>query len=162
MKKARLWIILVLLTAVTLACSLPTIGATPTPAEDAVSATAEAPDEEPTAEEVEAEPTKDTGSDSGKTYDTEFPLPDDVSNFTALADGMINFQTKMSLNDALDFYKEALTNEGYTERSLLTVTSDTTFSTVFDGHKSGKAIVIQAVDLGGGNLNISIRLEAIN
>lgn len=162
MKTARLWMILALLTAMTLACSIPTIGSTPTPADDAVSATAEAPDEEPTAEDIEAAPTKDTGSDSGETHDTEFPLPDDVSNFTALPDGMINFQTTMSLSDALDFYKDALTKEGYTERSLLTVTSDTTFSTVFDGHKSGKAIVVQAVDLGGGNLNISIRLEAVN
>lgn len=161
MKKARLWIILVVLAATTLACALPIIAPTATPEDDSVSVTAETPDEEPTADEA-AEPTKDSGSDNGGKYDTEFPLPDDVSNFTALADGMINFQTKMSLKDALDFYKEALTNEGYTERSLLTVTSDTTFSTVFDGHKSGKAIVVQAVDLGGGNLNISIRLEAIN
>jgi hypothetical protein len=162
MKTTRLWIILVLLVAMSLACGLPTIGAKPTPTEaETISATTEAPDEEPTADNA-AEPTEDKGSDSGKEYDTEFPLPDDVSNFTALADGMINFQTKMSIKDALDFYKEALTNEGYTERPLLTVTSDTTFSTVFDGHKSGKAIVVQAVDLGGGNLNISIRLEAIN
>ena len=47
---------------------------------------------------------------------------------------------------------------GYAERDLLTVTSDTTFSMVFDGHESGKAISVQGVDLGDGTVNISIAL----
>jgi hypothetical protein len=32
---------------------------------------------------------------------------------------------------------------------------------VFDGHESGKAIVVQGVDLGDGMVNISIRLEDV-
>jgi hypothetical protein len=32
---------------------------------------------------------------------------------------------------------------------------------VFDGHSSGKSVVIQGVDLGSGTLNINIRLENV-
>jgi hypothetical protein len=67
----------------------------------------------------------------------------------------------MSLDDAMKFYKDALTKSGYKERTILTVTSDTTFSMVYDGHKSGKAIVVQGVDLQDGSVNISIRLEGV-
>lgn len=163
MKIARLWIILVVLVAMSLACGLPAIGAKPTPTGDETgSATTEAPDAEPNSGNVGEEPTEDKGSDSGKKYDTEFPLPDDVINFMTVSDGIISFQTKMSISDALDFYKEELTKQGYTERPLLTATTDTTFSTVFDGHKSGKAIIVQAVDLGNGTINISISLQTIN
>ncbi len=67
----------------------------------------------------------------------------------------------MSLDEAMKFYMETLTSSGYTERPILTVTSDTTFSMVFDGHESGKAIVVQGVDLGDGMVNVNIRLEDI-
>jgi hypothetical protein len=62
------------------------------------------------------------------------------------------------LDDAVKFYRDQFGKLGYTERDLLTVTSSTTFSMVFDGHASGKAISIQGVDLGGGSINISIAL----
>lgn len=107
----------------------------------------EAPDEAPT------EP-----SDGGS-FDTEFPVPDDAQNFTNLA-GNVNFQTGLSLEEAMAFYRDAFTAQGYTERDLLTVTSDTTFSMVFDGHASGDAIVVQGVDLGGSS-NVNVRLEAV-
>jgi hypothetical protein len=100
------------------------------------------------------EPPKNTG------YNTEFPLPPNVSNFTELGDGAINFQTDMSLNDSIAFYRDAFGKLGYTERTINTAITDTTFSMVFDGHASGKAIVIQGVDLGGST-NVNIRFEAI-
>ncbi len=92
--------------------------------------------------------------------ESEFPMPDGASNVTNVG-GTTNFQVKMSLSDAMKFYKDALTKSGYKERTILTVTSDTTFSMVFDGHKSGKAIVVQGVDLKNGSVNISIRLEGV-
>ena len=67
----------------------------------------------------------------------------------------------MTLDEAMKFYVETFTNSGYTERAILTVTSETTFSMVFDGHESGKAIVVQGVDLGDGTVNINIRLEDV-
>ena len=99
-------------------------------------------------------PPKNTG------YNTDFPLPSNVTNFTDLGDSAINFQTDMNLTDTIAFYREAFTSQGYTERTLNTAITDTTFSMVFDGHASGKAIVIQGVDLGGST-NVNIRFEAI-
>jgi hypothetical protein len=105
---------------------------------------------------VEA-PTQDE-SDGQK---TEFPLPENISNFTDLGNGAINFQTNLSITDAIAFYRDAFSKAGYTEREINTAITDETFNLVFDGHASGKAIVVQGVDLGAGSINISIRLEDV-
>ena len=94
-------------------------------------------------------------------YDTQFPLPNSVSNFTASADGAINFQTKMSIEDAIAFYRDALASAGLTERTINTAITETTFSLVFDGDPSGKALVVQGVDLGNGTTNVNIRYEDV-
>ena len=90
---------------------------------------------------------------------SEFPMPDDATNVINMGDTVLNFQTKLSLDEAMAFYRDEFGKSGYTERDLLTVTSDTTFSMVFDGHKSGQAITVQGVDLGDGTINISITLS---
>lgn len=92
----------------------------------------------------------------------EFPLPNDVkaSSVTDLGDGAINFQTTLSLPDAVSFYRSAFIELGYVERELLTTVEDTAFSIVFDGHPNGKAIVVQGVDLGE-TANINLRFEDI-
>lgn len=100
----------------------------------------------------------DSGNASG--VKSEFPLPDGAINIQEVG-GSTNFQVKMSLDDAMKFYVDTFTSQGYTERPILTVTSDTTFSMVFDGHESGKAIVVQGVDFGDGTVNINIRLEDV-
>lgn len=103
------------------------------------------------------------GSDSGgdtSGVKSKFPMPDGATNVQEIG-GTTNFQVKMTLDEAMKFYMEALTKEGYTERPILTVTSETTFSMVFDGHTSGKAIVVQGVDMGDGTVNINIRLEDV-
>ena len=101
-----------------------------------------------------------SGSSSGS-FDTDFPLPASVSNFTDTGDGSINFQTNLSIEDGVAFYREALGNAGLTERTINTAITETTFSLVFDGDPSGKAVVVQGVDLGGGMTNINIRYEAV-
>jgi hypothetical protein len=96
------------------------------------------------------------GSGSGS---SQFPMPSSVSNFTDLGNGSVNFQTKTSLKDVIAFYREAFTKKGFTERTVNTAITDTTFSMVFDGDPSGKAIVVQGVDLGNGTTNVNIRYE---
>jgi hypothetical protein len=61
----------------------------------------------------------------------------------------------------MKFYRDEYTARGYTEREILTVVSEGTFSMVFDGDPSGKAVVIQSVDLGDGSRTVSIRLEDV-
>jgi hypothetical protein len=88
-------------------------------------------------------------------------MPPDAENVIQMGDETVIFQTRMSLDEAMNFYRDAYGSQGYTERDLLTVTSDETFSMVFDGHSSGKAIAVQGVDLGDGSINISITLQDI-
>lgn len=61
----------------------------------------------------------------------------------------------------MGFYRTTYVSQGYTERALLTVVSDGTFSMVFDGDPSGKAVVIQSVDLGDGSRTVSIRFDDV-
>jgi len=101
-----------------------------------------------------------TGSeDESESYDYDFPTPPDVQNLMEMGPGGINFQTTMSLNEVVAFYRNAFENAGYNERDILTVVNDTTFSIVWDGQPSGQAIVVQGVDLGDGSVNVNVRFE---
>ncbi|MBL7161117.1 MAG: hypothetical protein ISS57_00815 [Anaerolineales bacterium] len=102
----------------------------------------------------------DDMSEESREYDTEFPLPDDVQNFTGGGD-QVNFATSLTVEEAIEFYRGALTEMGLIERTLNTAITETTFSMVFDGHESGEAIVVQGVDLGNGTTNINIRFEDV-
>jgi len=106
------------------------------------------------------EPQPETNGGGGSDVKTDFPIPVGATNIQDLG-GTINFQVEMSLEAAMGFYRNEFTVKGYTERPILTVTSETTFSMVFDGHASGKAIVVQGVDMGDGTVNVNIRLEDV-
>ncbi|NQU29776.1 MAG: hypothetical protein HQ525_03830 [Anaerolineae bacterium] len=145
-RKPSLFVIMILLLALTAACG------------DKTTTTAEvAPPAQATlsAPEVSAkEPPISTGAEF------DFPLPKDVDEGSVmdLGNGSINFQTTLSLSDAITFYRFAFTELGYVEREILTSFEDTGFSVVFDGHPSGEAIVVQGVDLGE-SVNINLRFE---
>jgi hypothetical protein len=85
----------------------------------------------------------------------------DAYQVVNIGDGSVLYYTKLSLEDVMKFYRDEYTAKGYTERELLTVVSDGVFSMVFDGDPSGKAIVIQSVDLGDGSRTVAIRLEDV-
>ena len=94
--------------------------------------------------------------------ESNFPLPEDVdaSMIRGLGDGAINFETSLSLPDVINFYFSAFIDLGYKERRILTAITDTRFSIVFDGHPSGKAIIIQGTAFDEG-VKIDLRLEDI-
>ena len=87
----------------------------------------------------------------------------DAYNVVDVGDGSLVYYTKLSMEDALQFYRDEYTDRGYTEREITTVVDEAsgTFSIVFDGDPSGKAVVIQSVDLGDGSRTIAIRLEDV-
>ncbi|MEJ2559906.1 MAG: hypothetical protein P8186_27555, partial [Anaerolineae bacterium] len=72
----------------------------------------------------------------------------------------INFQTSLSLDEVIEFYRQAFTEQGLTERTILTEISDSGFSMVFDGWPNAKAVVIQGVDFGT-SMNVNIRFEDV-
>jgi hypothetical protein len=102
-----------------------------------------------------------SGGSGGGGNKTKFPLPGNVSSFTDTRNDSINFQTTLSLEDTIAFYRDAFGKQGLTERTINTAITDTTFSLVFDGDPSGKAIVVQGVDLGNGKTNVNIRYEDV-
>jgi hypothetical protein len=131
----------------------------------------ESNDPSPTPAASEPAPTEDTGitieeptatplTGGGETVDTEYPMPDDAFNVTDFGGGQLNYQTSMPMSDVPAYVRADFEAKGYTERTLLTVISDAAISIVFDGHPSGNAIVVQAVDLGGST-NINFRLEPL-
>ena len=153
------------LAALACTCSGLLIDAAPTEAPIIEPPTEDTGGGEPTAEQPVDAPTKPpigapTDTPEGSVVQSEFPLPDDAHDLIE-ASGTLNFQTSLPMKDVPDFYRQAFADQGYTERTLLTVISDQAISMVWDGHPSGQAIVVQAVDLGGGSTNINIRLEAI-
>jgi hypothetical protein len=98
------------------------------------------------------------GESGGDAASSEFPLPSDYSDLKDVG-GVTMFETSMGLDELVAFYRDAFAGAGYEEREITTVISDTAFSIVWDGHESGKAVVVQCVDLGNGVVNVSIRLE---
>lgn len=105
-------------------------------------------------------PSSESEGSTGE-YNSDFPLPPAVENYLDLGGGGINFQTTMTLDEVVDFYRGAFGDAGYTEREITTVINDTTFSMVWDGHSSGQAIVVQGVDLGNGTVNVNVRFEGV-
>jgi hypothetical protein len=103
-------------------------------------------------------PTESSTTDQPISID--FLMTEDAYNITEVSGSLI-FYTKLSLEDTMQFYRDEYTARGYTEREILTVVSDGTFSMVFDGDPGGKAVVIQSVDLGDGSRTVAIRLEDV-
>ena len=154
MKQYRIFLALTVLVIASLACNALTSSKNST---EAPSESSDGQVERPTAA---SEPSNDSSNNSTNVK-TDFPMTADASNVVDMGDGSILYYTKMSQDDVMKFYRDAYTAKGYKERELLTVTSDTTFSMVFDGDPSGKAVVIQSADLGNGSRTVAIRLEAI-
>ena len=101
------------------------------------------------------------GNGGGAKSDFGFPVTKDAYNVTDFGENNIIYYTKMSMDDVIQFYRDEYASMGYTEREILTVISDSTFSMVFDGDPGGMSVVIQSVDLGNGSRSVSIRLEDV-
>jgi len=149
-----MFLALALLAALSLACSLLGADQPADPLQPAPTG------EQPTLEVEQPPATQPPLDQPSPTYDVEFPLPEDVRDLIQTDTGQVNFQTGLSLEQTIDFYRGAFAAQGLSERQLLTAISETTFSLVFDGDPEG-AIVVQGVDLGNGTVNVNIRHEDV-
>ncbi|NJN80178.1 MAG: hypothetical protein HC797_06765 [Anaerolineales bacterium] len=151
MKKYNIYLAILTLILASFACQTVTGGGSNTSQEEL-----------PPFEYSEPETPEEQSGDSDFSFggESDFPLTSDAQNVINVA-GTTNYQTSISLDEVMDFYRDVYGKQGLTERELLTVTSDGVFSMVFDGHASGQAVVIQGVDLGDGTVNVSLRLEDV-
>ena len=149
MKYYRIYVAIAILVLITLACQALTGGGGNEPGA--------------TTEPGNSNPPAATMAPGSTTPDTGFPMTADAYNVTEIGDGSILYYTKLSLEEVMAFYRAEYTSRGYTEREILTVVEPDAgvFSMVFDGDPSGKAVVIQSVDLGqgDGSRTVAIRLE---
>lgn len=147
MKNKRIYIAILILILASLACQTVLGGGDNTSQE-------ELPPFEYSGGDSETEES-DSSADSDR-----FPMPSDATNVFDVA-GTVNYQTSLSLDEVMSFYRDEYGKQGLTERELLTVVSDGVFSMVFDGDPSGQAVVIQGVDLGDGTVNVTITLQDV-
>ena len=156
MKLYRISLALAVLVLALLACQALTGGGNEVPA-----AASEPANDQP--DQTTAAPTtsNDSNSNDRPTIGADFPMTVDAYNAIDTGNGSLLYYTKMSLEDVMKFYRDEYTAKGYKEREILTVVSSGTFSMVFDGDPSGKAVVIQSVDLGDGSRTVAIRLEDV-
>jgi hypothetical protein len=88
---------------------------------------------------------------------SEFPVASDATNVVS-APGMVTFQTKMSSDAVVKFYRDEFTKAGYKEDASKAITFGKTFTLAFNGYKSGKVIYVAGADAGGGLLSVTITL----
>jgi hypothetical protein len=153
MKVYRIYLAIAILVLASLACQAVTGGPNNTP-------TAPPVNDNTGSDVLQPTPANSNENNNDSVISTDFPMTPDAFNVTE-AGGSLIFYTKLSLEDTMQFYRGEYTSKGYTEREILTVVSDGTFSMVFDGDPSGKSVVVQSVDLGDGSRTVSIRLEEV-
>jgi len=88
---------------------------------------------------------------------SEFPTTSDAFNVVTAA-GTLTFQTKMSSDDVLKFYRDEFAKQGYKEDASMAITFGKTFTLAFKGHASGKVIYVVGADAGDGSLYVTITL----
>jgi hypothetical protein len=109
--------------------------------------------------EIPTIPPVTTEGDGGVTVggDSEFPVTSDATNVVTAA-GTLTFQTKMSTDDVLKFYRDEFTKQGYKEDPSMAITFGKTFTLAFKGHPSGKTIYVVGADAGDGSTYVTITL----
>lgn len=108
-----------------------------------------------------AAPQDNSSGGSADTSASGFPITLDAYNVIDTGDGNVLYYTKLPQEEILKFYRDEYVSRGYTERALLTLIEDSVFNIVFDGDPSGKAVVIQSVDLGDGSSTVAISLTDV-
>jgi hypothetical protein len=88
-----------------------------------------------------------------------YPMPADAQVYD-YSNGMVTFQTNMNVAGVVDFYRQALSAQGYTERTINTVVDEQIASLVFDGDPSGIELVVQVTGMGDMSI-VNVRLEDI-
>ncbi|MDH5508338.1 MAG: hypothetical protein OEZ02_14030 [Anaerolineae bacterium] len=88
------------------------------------------------------------------------PVPEEIDTIE-ISSGAVSFQTDTSVDNLVLFFRASALAQSLTERQALTSISATSATLVFDGHESGKAIVVQIVMVASSTTNVTIRQEDI-
>lgn len=89
-------------------------------------------------------------------YESPFPLPDQVQNFTKFGDVKISFQTDLGLDEVIHFYRGAFNLENLVEIESLAYTSEDSFSLVFSGSMNKMLIYVTGQLLEGDLVEVNV------
>ena len=89
--------------------------------------------------------------------DDDLPIPPS-SKILITAEDTISFETSMTLDEIMAFYRQEFKDMGLKENKLLTIEFEGGFSMVFDGSQEGETVV-QATDMGEGKVIVVLRHE---
>ncbi len=102
-------------------------------------------------------PETNDGGDITVGGESPFPVTSDAFNVTSTSE-TLSFQTKLSADDVMKFYRDEFGKQGLTEDASLSVTFGNTFTLTFTGHESGKNVYLVGADAGDGSLYVTIAL----
>lgn len=87
-----------------------------------------------------------------------FPVVSDAFNVVSTPE-TVTYQTKMTSDDVIQFYRDEFGKLGYTEDTSMASTFAGAFTLAFTGHESGRMIIIGGASDGSGNTVVSIALQ---
>lgn len=87
--------------------------------------------------------------------ESPFPVTSDAFNVNSTPE-TVTFQTKLSPDDIVKFYRDEFGKQGLTEDASLSVVFGSTFTMTFTGHESGKNVYVAGVDAGDGSIYVTI------
>ncbi len=90
--------------------------------------------------------------------ESPFPVTSDAFNVVSTSE-TVTYQTKLSSDDVIKFYQDEFGKLGYTEDKSMEVNFSGAFTLGFDGHESGKKIIIGGASLGDGATSVTIALQ---
>ncbi|MBC7878708.1 MAG: hypothetical protein H7Y59_16175 [Anaerolineales bacterium] len=106
---------------------------------------------------VAATPESNDGGDITVGGESQFPVTSDAFNVASTSES-VSYQTNLSSDDVLKFYRDEFGKMGLTEDESLSVIFGSTFTMTFTGHESGKNVYLVGADAGDGSLYITIAL----
>jgi hypothetical protein len=90
--------------------------------------------------------------------ESPFPVPSDSTNQVSTAE-VVTYQTKLSSDEVIKFYQDEFGKLGYTEDKSMAVNFSGAFTLAFDGHESGRKILIAGAPAGDGSTAVTITLQ---
>jgi hypothetical protein len=117
-------------------------------------------DAAPTYDANASTPTPGTNEDGDVTIggESSFPVPSDAFNTVSTPDTVV-YQTKLSSDEVVKFYQDEFGKLGYTEDPDMAVNFAGAFTMGFDGHESGRKIVIGGAPVGDGSTSVTVTLQ---
>jgi hypothetical protein len=110
----------------------------------------------------DSQPTEELPSfDSGDVTiggESPFPVTSDAYNIVSTPE-TVTYQSKLSSDEVIKFYQDEFSKAGYTEDTSLSTNFNGIFSLVFDGHESGKQIIIAGVPDGSGSIYVTLAFQ---